>query len=153
MAKRKSHPPEPEILIASIESVERTYYISEMRGEIRRVDDEAIMEIVGRIERVNPRRSQYLNEPIGISLLCARSFGGEASTSATGKPFLMSVQMRKKGCSVAAYLPADAFWALPEMISSGAITYIEARFDRLNRGSGDLQSLYFATASRLAEVG
>ncbi|HEX8572881.1 MAG TPA: hypothetical protein VF759_09030 [Allosphingosinicella sp.] len=65
----------------------------------------------------------------------------------------MSVQLRKRGCSLAAYLPADAFWALPSMISSGAITHIEARFERLSYGSGDLQSLYFATASKLAELG
>lgn len=82
----------------------------------------------------------------------ARSFGEEPSSSA-GKPFLMSVQLRKRGCSLAAYLPADAFWALPSMISSGAITHIEARFERLSYGSGDLQSLYFATASKLAELG
>ena len=71
----------------------------------------------------------------------------------TGKPYLMSAQLRKTGCSVAAYLPADAFWALPEMISSGAITHIEARFDKPSRGSGDLQSLYFATAAKLDELG
>jgi hypothetical protein len=65
----------------------------------------------------------------------------------------MSVQLRKKGCSLAAYLPAAAFWALPSMISSGAFTHIEARFDRLSYGSGDLQSLYFAAASKLAELG
>lgn len=63
----------------------------------------------------------------------------------------MSVQLRKKGCSLAGYLPADAFWSLPAMISSGAITHIEARFDRPRYGRGDLQSLYFATDSKLTE--
>ena len=152
MAKRKSRPPEPEILVAAIESIGQTYYISEMRGEVRRVDDEAILDIVGRIERLDPSRSQYLDRRIDISLLCARSFGEETPTF-TGKPFLMSAQLRKRGCSLAAYLPADAFWALPSMISSGAITHLEARFDRLSYGSGDLRSLYFATASKLAELG
>jgi hypothetical protein len=51
-----------------------------------------------------------------------------------------------------AYLPADALWTLPEMIASGAITHIQSDFDRLSHGSGDLQSLYFATASKLAEL-
>ena len=37
----------------------------------------------------------------------ARSFGAEASP--TDRPFLMSVQLRKGGCSLMAYLPADAF--------------------------------------------
>lgn len=153
MAKRKPRPPEPEILVAAIESVERTYYVSEQRGEVRRVEDEAILDIVGRIEHLDRSRSQFLGRQIGISLICARSFGGEESSPATGKPFLMSVQLRKKGCSIAAYLPADAFWALPEMISSGAVTHIEARFDKPRHGSGDLQSLYFATASKLDELG
>lgn len=99
--------------------------------------------------RLDPSRSQYLGHRIEIALLCARSFGEEPSNS-TGKPFLMSVQLRKRGCSLAAYLPADAVWALPSMISSGTITHIEARFDRLRYGSGDLQSLYFATHSKIA---
>ena len=120
-----------------------------MRGEVRRVDDEAILDIVGRIERLDRSRNQYLGHRIEISLLCARSFGEELPAS-TGKPSLMSVQLRKKGCSLAAYLPADAFWALPSMISSGAITHIEARFDSLSYGSGDLRSLYFATAPTIA---
>lgn len=84
---------------------------------------------------------------------CTRSYGDRATFSATDEPFLMSIQLRKSGCSLAAYLPADAFWALPAMISSGAITHIEARFDRLLYGSGDLQSLYLANASKLAKLG
>lgn len=152
MAKRKPQPPEPEILVAAIESVAQTYYISELSGEVRQVEDEATLEIVGRIEHLDRSRSQYLGAQIDISLLCARSFGGETPSSPTGKPFLMSVQLRKKGCSLAGYLPADAFWSLPAMISSGAITHIEARFDRPRYGSGDLQSLYFATASKLTEL-
>ena len=150
MATRKSKPPQPKTLVASIESVERTYDISE-RGEVCRVDDEAILDIVGRSERLDRSRRQYLGQRIEISLLCARSFGGEAPSPHLGKPFLMPVQLRKSGCSVMAYLPADAFWALPAMISSGAITHIEARFDRPSYGSGDLQSLYFGPASKLAE--
>ncbi len=43
MKKRKSRPPEPEILVAAIESIGRTYCISEMREKVRRVDDEAIL--------------------------------------------------------------------------------------------------------------
>ena len=149
MAKRKSRPPEPVILVAAIETMERTYFISEWRGDLRRVDDEAILNVVGRIERLDGSRSQYLGQRIDISLVCARSFAAEASSPASGKPFLMSVQLRKSGCSLMAYLPADAFWALPEMISSGSITHIEARFDKPSHGSGDLQSLHFAPASKL----
>lgn len=152
MVKRKSRPTEPEILVAAIESIERTYYIAELRGEHRRVDDEATLDIIGRIERLNPSRDQFLGQRIDISLLCARSFSRETPSEVTSKPFLMSVELRKKGCSLMAYLPADAFWALPEMISSGAITHIEAHFDKPNRGSGDLQSLYFATASKIESL-
>lgn len=142
MRKQKPRPLEAETLVALIEEVERTYYLSEMRGDSRRVDDEAIFDIVGRIERLDRNRSQYLGHRIEISLVCARSFSEEASSRAKGKPFLLSVQLRKSGCSLVAYLPADAFWALPAMISSGAVTHIEARFDRLSYGSGDLQSLF-----------
>jgi hypothetical protein len=48
-----------------------------------------------------------------------------------------------------AYLPADAFWALPKMTSPGSTTHIEARFDKPRHGSGDPQSLHFAPASKL----
>jgi hypothetical protein len=108
MTKRKSRPPKPEILVAAIESIGQTYYLSEMSEEVRRVDDEPILDVVGRIEHLDRTRSQYLGCRVEISLLCARPFGEKPPTS-TGKPFLMSVQLRKRGCSLAAYLPADAF--------------------------------------------
>lgn len=73
MAKRKARPPEPERMVAAIESVAQTYYISELSGEVRQVEDEATLEIVGRIERLDRSRSQYLGQQIDISLLCARS--------------------------------------------------------------------------------
>jgi hypothetical protein len=58
MTKRKSRPPEPEIVVAAIESIWQTYYISEMREEVRGVDDEAILDIIGRIERLDPSRAR-----------------------------------------------------------------------------------------------
>lgn len=41
MTKWKSRPPESATFVAATESIGQTYYISEMRGEVRRVDDEA----------------------------------------------------------------------------------------------------------------
>lgn len=153
MPTRKARAPEPEILVATIEEVDQTYFISELRGENRRVDDEAILGIVGRIERIGPARKQYLNQRIEMSFVCARSFAAEVSCVATGRPSLMSLQLRKRACSLIAYLPADAFWALPALISSRAISHVEARFDKPSYGIGDLQSLHFAPASKLEAVG
>jgi hypothetical protein len=51
-----------------------------------------------------------------------------------------------------AYLPADAFWTLPSMIDSEAVTRIEARFASVRYGSGELLSVYFATPSKLGEL-
>jgi hypothetical protein len=64
---------------------------------------------------------------------------------------MLTVNLRKGGCSLMAYIPADAFWALPAMISSGAVTHVEARFGKSHYGSADLLSLYFAPAHRLIE--
>jgi hypothetical protein len=149
MAKRKSHASQPEVLIAKIEGVQRAYSISENGGDLTRVDDEAVLDIVGRIEDISRPRRRYIGERIEMSFICSRSFARSEPTRPTDKTFLLSVELRKGRCSLMAYLPADAFWALPSMISSGGVTHIEARFDRPHYGTGDLLSVHFASASKM----
>lgn len=77
MRARKPRIPESETLVAAIEEVQQTYYISELQGHGRRVEDEAILDIVGRIERAEHSRRQHLHRRIEMSFICARSFGGD----------------------------------------------------------------------------
>lgn len=138
------------MLIAKIEAVEQSYYISEDAERDRPMGDEATLDIVGRIEQISLRLKQHLDRQIDISLVCERSFSRDERTPVTNNPFLMLVNLRKSGCSLMAYLPADAFWALPQMIAAGA-THIEVRFEPPHHGSGTLLSLHFASASKIGE--
>lgn len=145
MAKKMSPPP-PQLLVATIREIEQTYYISEEYGELARVDDEAIVDIVGEIEDISPAQKRFLGQKIEMSFISARSFSRKDPGVTIDKPFLLPIQLRKDRCSLMAYLPADAFWALPNLISSGAVTHIEARFAKPHYGTGDLLSVYFAHA-------
>lgn len=62
-----------------------------------------------------------------MTLLCARSFAKDEATPTGNKSVLFSLNLRKGACSLLAYLPSDAFWALPGMISSKAVTHIGVR--------------------------
>lgn len=91
---RKAPRPEPYELIARIETVEQSYYISEHADHRPPVGDEAIIDIVGKIERISPKLNQHLDRQIEISLVCAQSYEGDARTPASDKPFLLSVKGR-----------------------------------------------------------
>jgi hypothetical protein len=64
----------------------------------------------------------------------------------------MSVSLRGENRSLGAYLPSDAFWSLPGMIASKAVTHIEAEFGPTRAGYGELLSLHFATAEAIEEA-
>jgi len=152
MVKGKPVPPVPSTLITKIETVEQTYYISENREHQTPVGDEAIIEIMGTIEQIDLRHKRHLHRSMEITLVCSRSFFGEDRTPPSDKPFLLPVQLRKDRCSVMAYLPADAFWALPPMITSGSITHVEVRFGPSRCGSAELLSIYLLPKSKLSSV-
>lgn len=141
MPKRKP-PIEPSTLTAAIEDVKRSYYISEQR-DYRRVDDEAIIDVIGRIEEISAAHKRHLGQQLDMTFVCARSFHQDQPERDVERPSLFSVHLRGEQRSLMAYLPADAFWALASMIASGEITHIEARFMPPRYGHGDLLSLYY----------
>jgi hypothetical protein len=148
MAKRKIVPEVFE-LTAAIERLEQSYYISENREAAERVGDEAIIELVGTIIAINPAYKQHIGREIEMTIVRARSFNDHGPTPTADKPFLVSLNLRKGSCSLMAYLPGDAFWALPDMIASKAITHVMAGFGKPIRGSAELLSLYFAPLSKI----
>lgn len=149
---KKATPPSPEMLVARIESFEQTYYISEYRTRGARVDDEALIDIIARIERTSPRHKQHCGEEIGISLACAQTYNEEGRTPTSDRPFLLSMNLKKNNRSFMAYLPGGAFWAIPRMIETGRVTHIHAMFAPLQRGHGELLSVYLIPESKLDEL-
>lgn len=128
---------------------EQTYYISDCRRSGGRMEDEAIIEVAGRIQAIDAAYKRHLGRDIEMTFIRSRSFSAEDDTPTTDHPFLLTVVLKKDHCSLMGYLPADAFWALPSMISSGSITHVEARFDKPHYGSASLISLHFTPASKL----
>lgn len=150
--RKKAPTPQPEMLVARIESFEQTYYISEYRTQGARADDEALIDIVARIEHVSPRHMQHCGEQIGITLACAHTYNEEGSTPTSDKPFLLNMNLRKNNRSFMAYLPSAAFWAIPRMIDAGSVTHIHAMFAPLHRGDSELLSVYLIPKSKLSEL-
>lgn len=153
MARRKTPQHDPSILVAKIETVEQTYYLSEYPEYTSPVGDEGLIDIVGRIEKISPAHKRHLGLPIDISLACERSFPRGERTPPTDRPFLLPLYLKKDRCHFMAYMPADAFWAMRPMITSGAITHIEARFGPPRYGNADLLSIFFSPASKLTVEG
>jgi hypothetical protein len=111
----------------------------------------AMLDVTGKIEEISPRHKRLLGEQIGMSLICSRRFSKDG-VDPEGKPLLLNINLKKNRCGFLVYLPADAFWALPAMIASKAVTHIEATFDDVRYGSGNLLSLHFAPASKLTTL-
>lgn len=150
--RKKAPPPQPEMLVARIESFEQTYYISEYRSRGARADDEALIEIVARIEQISPRHKKHCGEQIGITLACAHTYNEEGSTPTSDKPFLLNMNLRKNIRSFMAYLPTAAFWAIPRMIDIGRVTHVHAMFAPLHRGNSELLSVYLIPESKLDDL-
>jgi hypothetical protein len=142
MPRRKRPPIERFTLVAAIQSIERSYYIAEEPG-LNRVDDEAILTLQGVIQSIASRHKRHQGKSIEMVLLCARSFPRDQGRPAADKPFLMQVGLRGEERSLGAYLPADAFWALPTMIASGCVTHVEADYSPSRSGYAELLSLHF----------
>ena len=143
----------PEELTAKIESYCRTYYLAQHSGEGRRLEDEAQLEITATIIDISKRHRRFLCAPIEINLLTARSFDrSDEPTKSAEAVFLCQINLRKGSCSCLAYLPADAFWALPDMHRSGAVTHIQIAFEPTRHGSGALQSIYLAPEAKLEPI-
>lgn len=139
---KKRPTPEPSTMTASIEEVKRSYYISEV-ADFRRVDDEAIIDVIGRIDEISPAHKRHLGKQIDLTLVCARSFHLDETQLNAERPSLFSVHLRGEQRSLMAYLPADTFWNLSSMMMSGEITHIEAQFLRPRYGHGQLLNLYW----------
>ncbi len=143
----------PEELIAKIESHWRTYYLSQQSTDGARVGDEAQLEITATIIDISKRHRRFIGVPIEISLLAARSFDrSDSGMKATEAVFLSQMNLRQGRCSCLAYIPADAFWALPEMLQSGAVTHAQIAFEPTRHGSGVLQSIYLAPETKLEPI-
>lgn len=146
---RKKPAPEPGRLIAAIETVEQSYFIAQHREHDDAFDDEAILDVTGKIEEISLLHRQHLGHEIEMSFVCARRFTSD-QTQPSGKPSMFGLTLKKDQRSLLVYLPADAFWALPSMIGSKAVTRVEVSFGASRYGRADLLSLHFAAASKLA---
>ncbi len=147
MPKRRGSTSEPSRLVARIEAVEQTYYVSAGMEHGHYVDDEAILDVIGRIEEISPHHKRFLDRRIEMSFVCSHRYPHDGPVE--GGPRLFNINLRKDQCSFLVYLPAAPFWAVPPMIASGAFTHVEARFAELRYGSADLLSAYFAPASKV----
>lgn len=143
MARRKTPPPDPELLVARIESFEQSYYIAQDRARDPSVADEALINLTAIIEDISKRLKKHLGEKIEITLGCSNLVEGSHPAAARDQPFLLMMNLRKdyRGCMV--YMPRDPFWAIPRMIETGRVTHIEARFAPIRYGDGELLSLHF----------
>jgi hypothetical protein len=133
-------------LVAEIETNNFSYFIkSHELVQGKRIDDEAIIELNARILKIEPFQPNHLGQRIGCSLICSRSFHQDSSGERPNEHvFLCTINLRKDGRSMLAYLPADAFWGLKATLDVRALKYFEASYEKPLRGSSELISLHFS---------
>ena len=139
--------PETAKLTARIVSYRRSYFIGYMGVKNEFVDDEAVLDVEGVIERASKPYNKHLGLPVSFRMLHSERYG--ATKTRTMSPFgSISLQSRERW--VLAYLPPQPFWALPDLISEGA-QIIDCTFKPMRRGFGDLLSMYLGREEDLAE--
>jgi hypothetical protein len=143
MGKKASPPPPPEALTVRIVTVAQTYFIAADGDKGSRVEDEAILSVMGVIEYIGPRYQRFTGQSLQMAFVCARSFQKKELTPRADKPVLLPLELRKDRRSLMAYLPSDAFWALSPMIAARDLTHVQARFAGLRYGTADLLSVHF----------
>ncbi|MBC2653608.1 hypothetical protein [Novosphingobium aerophilum] len=148
---RKLQPP-PEEITAKIERFEHTYYFSQDADPRSKAEDEGAIELTGTIVDISKRHRRFLHEPIGITLLYARTFDPARDAPAAERPFFMYMNLSKRGCGCGGYIPSDAFWALPSMLREKAVTHAHFRFQPTQRGSGSLLSIYLAPGDKVEPI-
>ncbi len=135
-------------MTALIETIEQTYFLQ--RNQVTGgSSDEAIIDIVGRIETATTPYVSHVGSQIELALRLSRSFPDDLSDVKMGALGPFQMMIGKRGCSVLVYLPSDAFWALPAMISVKAVTHVGLTFGPPRHGSADLESIHLAPSSRV----
>ena len=135
-------------LLIEIDSFEQSYHIADHRAEIGRVDDEAIIDVRGKIVRTSDHRP-LVGAPAEVSLVCSQSYHAAPDETEAPLPMLMTVSHSKGAFKALGYLPPKPFWALPEMISSGRVSQVTVDY-RPGIGRGyELHALCFSSHEKL----
>ncbi|WP_375777828.1 hypothetical protein ACE103_42835 [Bradyrhizobium sp. ma5] len=143
-ARKRNTKSDPEHhLIGRIQSNSFSYYISDHHTQGHQfVDDEAIIELSTTVVKIEPPNADHLGAELACSLVCARRFDGSLAENGTGRPFFLSVALKRNQRSMLAYLPSDAFWALQSRLEAGSITHVELSYLKPVRGAGELTSIH-----------
>lgn len=153
--KRKSLPEPEHTLLATVKSVTVSYYVGK-HGD--GVADEAITDVLCKIIAISPNMPKHLYKEVTCSLMCSRTYArvddpDEERWPRIGKgrtvperPFLLNMRLGKDGGAFSAYLPEAAYWALQADLKSGRLKFIEASFNKMRYGSGNLTAINFSEA-------
>jgi hypothetical protein len=141
--KRKAHVDPKHRLIGRIQSSSFSYFIADHRSQgYQFADDEAIIDLKTSVVKIEPPNADHLGAELECSLVCARRFEEAATKNDAGRPFFLSVTLKRNQRSMLAYLPADAFWALQSRLEAGSITHVELSYRKPVRGAGELSSIH-----------
>ena len=136
---------EPEEITVRVLSFRRTYFIGRLGGPQSVIDDEATLDVDAVIEGTSNRHAKHVGQGMLVRLLHSEC---RSENSSKVSSFFGTVTLRGQQRSMLAYLPEQPFWALPELIESGADT-IQCTFIPMSSGYGDLLSFYMGRRDEL----
>jgi hypothetical protein len=148
VAKRKQVRQRPEQLVARVIAIEASYFLLvEILANDRPADEEAIINLTGRICWISRRHKQHLGRDIEISLITSQRLGEPSSTS---RPF-GSVSIGKQRCGAYVYLPAISFYGLSPFIK-GDDCMVDLDFEPTKWGNGELRSISISPLRQLLDL-
>ena len=145
MAKRRQVREQPEQLVARVVAIDPSYFlIMENLGNDRPADEEAILNLTGKICWISRRHKQHLGREVDISLISSQRWGEASSRSR----LFGSVSIKKQGCGVYVYMPAISFYGISPFINLYDCM-VDLDFEPTKWGHGELRSISISPLRQL----
>jgi hypothetical protein len=129
VAKRRQVREQPEQLVARVVAIDPSYFLfMENLGNDRPADEEAILNLTGKICWISRRHKQHVGREVDISLISSQRWGKASSRSR----LFGSVSIKKQGCGVYVYC-REGTGVFPRVYRRTSCRCGRWRFSRRNR--------------------
>jgi hypothetical protein len=146
VAKRRQVPEQPEQLVARVVAIDPSYFLmTKTLGNDRRANEEAILNLTGKICWISRRHKQHLGREIDISLISSQQLG--VASSEAGYSDLFQSRSRAAECTSI----CRSFYRILPFIKLDDCM-VDLDFEPTKWGHGQLRSISISPLRQLLEL-